>query len=136
MTQTFFASPRTWHLSEMLERGVLDGQRKASLWISILSSPNKITEHWLPCGQEQGRLKGRSGANLKIELLGKIDVSVQRISISVQQDSSFTWFPLHSEGHYHFKGPSKLLASRTTSIISLHSAEIESSCHGFDFYSA
>lgn len=39
----------------------------------------------------------------------------------MQQDSSFTRFPLYSEGHYHFKGPSKLLASRTTSIISLPS---------------
>lgn len=49
----------------------------------------------------------------------KIDRSVQRISISVWQDSSFSSFPLYSKGHYHFKGPNKLLASRTSSIISL-----------------
>lgn len=37
----------------------------------------------------------------------------------MQQDSSFSRFPLYSKGHYHFKGPNKLLATRTSSIISL-----------------
>lgn len=122
MTQTFFAWAHTWCL-RCGKHQCLTGKGRVSLWLTALASPNRISKLCSPCGkpaeQEQGRLKGRSGTNLKIELLWKIDWSVQRISISVQQDSSFSRFLLYSKGHYHFKGPKKLLASRTSSIISL-----------------